>query len=157
MEATDLNLPTLIALAGAETERMQLDRLAAAGYEGVRRSHGYLFQHLVEGTPTITELATALGITQQGASKQVRELAATGYVERREVAGDARARTVALTARGRRSIEAARDAQAELEKELVARVGAERVAAAKETMVALLDIAGVTDRARTRSFLSPAD
>lgn len=153
----DLNLPTLVALAGGETERLQLDELAARGFPGLRRSHGYLFQHLIDGEPTVTALAAALGITQQGASKQVRELSDLGYVERGAVRADQRVRTVRLTASGRAAIEAARAAQAALEQQLLERVGAEKVAAAKRTLAALLDLAGATGKVRTRSFPPPVD
>src|ERR1700760_70686 len=134
MELVDLTLATLASLAGTEADRVQLDRVTRAGFPGIRRSHGYVFQHLIDGEPTITALAGALGITQQGASKQVRELEELGLVERREVPGDLRARTVALTAAGRTAIDVGRRTQAELEDELVAKVGAEKVAAAKEVL-----------------------
>jgi DNA-binding MarR family transcriptional regulator len=148
-------VPTLASLAGTEADRLQLERVAAAGFPGIRRSHGYVFQHLVDGEPTITSLAGALGITQQGASKQVRELEELGLVERREVPGDLRARTVALTAAGRAAIDAGRRVQAELEAELVATVGADKVAAAKEVLARLIDLTGTAGAVHTRSFPAP--
>jgi DNA-binding MarR family transcriptional regulator len=153
----DLNLPTLVSLAAVETERLQLESLAGDGHPGVRRSHGYLFQRLIADEPTISALATALGITQQGASKQVRELEELGYVERRGVSGDLRARTVALTVTGRAAIESARAAQAAVEAELIAKVGAAKLAATKETLAALLELAGAAERVRSRSFPAPGD
>jgi DNA-binding MarR family transcriptional regulator len=157
VDATELNLPTLAMLAGVETSRSQLARLAAEGYPGVRRSHGYVFQHLVAGEPTIGALAAALGITQQGASKQVRELEELGYVERRAPEDDARARTVRLTTRGQLALGAGREIQAGLEAELVDRLGAEKVAAAKEVLAELLDVSGAAGFVRDRSFPAPTD
>jgi DNA-binding MarR family transcriptional regulator len=157
MKMADLNLPTLVTLAGAETERMQLERLAAQGFTGIRRSHGYLFQRLIDDEPTITALAAALGITQQGASKQVREVESLGYVERRGVAGDQRARTVRLTPRGRAGIESTRRIQADLQEQLIDRVGAAKVAAAKDVLAALLDIADAAEKVRTRGFPAPPE
>lgn len=155
MELVDLTLPTLASLAGTEADRVQLERVARAGFPGIRRSHGYVFQHLIESAPTITTLAGALGITQQGASKQVRELEELGLVERREVPGDLRARTVALTPAGRQAIEVGRRTQVELEAELVAKVGADKVATAKQVLAGLIELAGTADAVHTRSFPAP--
>ncbi|MEV6490063.1 hypothetical protein AB0M20_15790, partial [Actinoplanes sp. NPDC051633] len=72
-------------------------------------------------------------------------------------AGDQRARTVRLTTRGRESIESARRAQAALEREVIAKVGADTVTAAKEALAALLESIGAADRVRTRSVPAPPD
>jgi DNA-binding MarR family transcriptional regulator len=158
MDATDLDLPTLAMLAGTEVSRYALARLSDAGYPGLRRSHGFVFQHLVAGEPTIGELAAALGITQQGASKQVRELEGLGYVERRTSTSDARSRTVRLTPHGWAAIEAGRQLQRELEAEVVAAVeGEATVAAAKRVLAATLGAVGALDRVATRSFEAPTD
>jgi len=74
-------------------------RLREEGYDGVKASHGYVVQRLLEDEPTIGGLAAALGITQQGASKQVTDLERLGYAERVPVPGDQRARRVRLTVR----------------------------------------------------------
>jgi DNA-binding MarR family transcriptional regulator len=155
VEPTDLDLPTLATLSGGGTSRLLLDRLAAAGYPGIRLSHGYVFQRLVAGEPTISALAASLGITQQGASKQVSELEAGGYVERVGVAGDQRVRVVRVTAKGRAAMAAGRRLQAELEAEIAERLGEEKVTAAKEVLAALLTMAGLDERVRTRTVPAP--
>lgn len=155
MDPTELDLATLASLTGAGATRLLLDRLAEAGHPGVRVSHGYVFQRLIDGEPTIGALAASLGITQQGASKQVGELEQLGYVERVAADGDQRARRVRLTAAGRAVVEAGRADRARLEAEVVARVGAGPVRAAKEALAALLDLAGLDDRVRTRSVPLP--
>src|SRR6476661_8916638 len=108
MDPYDLDLPTLTALAGNGIVRTILDRIEAAGFEGVKPSHGYVIQRLVEDEPTITALAESLGMTQQGASKQVRDLELLGYVERVAVPGDQRSRRVRLTAAGAGVLDAGR-------------------------------------------------
>jgi DNA-binding MarR family transcriptional regulator len=155
MEPQDLDLPTLAGLAGSGTTRLLLERIADAGYLGVLPSHGYVIQLLVEGEPTISMLAEALGITQQGASKQVGELERLGYVERVSVPGDQRVRKVRLTEAGRGVLEAGRQARAELEAQIVAKVGPRNVTAAKKALVALLEIEGLSDRVRTRTVPAP--
>lgn len=151
MEPVELDLPTLVQLAGTGTARMLLDGLAKAGFPGIRVSHGYVFQRLVGGEPTITALAASLGITQQGASKQVRELENLGYVERVPLAGDQRARAVRLTPAGKAAIAYGRKEQAAIEAELAGRLGVETVQAAKIVLAALLERAGLADRVRTRT------
>ena len=155
MDPQDLDLPTLAALAGSGIVRTLVERMETAGFAGVRPSHGYVIQRLVEEEPTITALAESLGMTQQGASKQVRDLELLGYVERIAVPGDQRARRVRLTASGRGVLEAGRRARAEIEAEVVAQVGAGSVATAKAALAALLAVAGLDENVRTRTVPTP--
>jgi DNA-binding MarR family transcriptional regulator len=157
VESTDLDLPTLTSLAGSGIVRAILDRIEAAGYAGVKPSHGYVIQRLVEDEPTISALADALGMTQQGASKQVRDLEALGYVERTVVPGDHRARSVRLTPAGRGMLQSGRDARAAIEAEVLEQVGSENVKAAKIALAALLDVAGLGDAVRSRSVPTPVE
>ena len=50
-----------------------MERTLKAGFRGVRESHGYVIQHLIESERTITELAKRMEITQQATSKIVAE------------------------------------------------------------------------------------
>jgi len=157
MEPSDLDLPTLVSLAGNGVVRDLLARLAREGYPGVRPSHGYVIQRLVDGEPTITALAEQLQITQQGASKQVHELERLGLVERRVVAGDARSRAVRLTERGRGALESGRRARVQLETELVERVGPDDVATARAVLATCLELVGLGDQVRGRRVAPPVD
>lgn len=100
----------LSAAADAEVER----RVAAAGFTGLRKAHGYVFQHLIPGPARISDLAGKLGMTPQGVSKAVNELERLGYVTRSVGQADQRSRVVELTDRARGAIEAARTARADL-------------------------------------------
>lgn len=155
MEPEDIDLPTLTALAGGGVVRWLLGQLDGEGLPGVKPSHGYVIQRLVDAEPTIGALAEALGMSQQGASKQVADLERLGYVERVVVAGDQRARRVRLTPAGREVLEAGRRARVRLEQQLVDRVGAEAVAAARVAVAALLDVVGLDERVRSRSVPVP--
>jgi DNA-binding MarR family transcriptional regulator len=157
VEPEDLDLPTLVSLTGNGIVRELLARMARDGYPGVRPSHGYVIQRLVADEPTISSLATSLGMSQQGASKQVRELEELGLVERRAVAGDARARSVRLTERGRGALEAGRRARADLEAELVDRLGMGRVSTARVVVATLLELVGLGDQVRGRRVAPPGD
>ena len=158
MIPSDLDLPTLAGLAGGGVVRVILERIEAAGFVGVKPSHGYVIQRLVEGEePTISALARSLGMTQQGASKQVRDLEILGYVERLVGPGDQRARRVRLTPLGRRMLETARMVRAGIEAEVLDQVGAGNVKAAKRALVALLNISGLDEHIGSRTVPAPSE
>ncbi|MEU3276464.1 MarR family winged helix-turn-helix transcriptional regulator [Streptomyces antibioticus] len=102
---------TLLAAAGELTRRIN-DGVVARGFD-VRPVHGFAFARLAPDGATATELAVHLGVTKQAAGQLVDELARKGYVERRAHPGDARARLVVLTERGRACTRAAEEAAAE--------------------------------------------
>jgi DNA-binding MarR family transcriptional regulator len=150
----DLGLAALFAgQAIAEAVRGRLD---ARGFTGLRFSHGFLVQRLVEDEQSIAALAAALGVTQQAVSKTVTELERLGYVRRRADPRDARVRLVALTDRGRAAVTAAREERAAVEAELRERLGPRRVAAATRVLREALDLHGATAAVRTRRVRPPA-
>lgn len=157
MEPIDLDLPSLTALTGSGVVRAIIERMDAAGFAGIKPSHGYVIQRLVEDEPTITALAASLGMTQQGASKQVRDLELLGYVERIVVSGDQRARRVRLTAAGRGALESGRKARADIEAEVLATVGPRNLKAAKTALAALIGVVGLEERVRTRTVPTPEE
>ena len=142
LDPASIDLPTLTALAGASANEYLLARVRGAGHESIRMSHGYVFQHLIGGSPTVSELAEALGVTQQAASKSVLELEKLGYVERRPDPADSRVRFIALTAKGRAVIARGRAARAKLEADLAAEIGLRAMAQARRAMLALLERTG---------------
>ncbi|MBM7506168.1 MarR family winged helix-turn-helix transcriptional regulator [Agromyces aurantiacus] len=151
-----VDLPSLISLAAGALEQRVLDRLAAAGHPALRVAHGYVFQVLLVGETSVTELGRRLGITQQGASKTVSELERLGYVARRPDPSDARARRLALTDRARDAIAVARDARAEFVSALEARIGADRVQEAALALEAATELLGIDHDIRLRSVRMPA-
>ena len=157
VQSTDLDLPVLVSLTGPAVSQLVLDHIHNAGHRGVKASHGYVIQRLIEEQPTIGTLAVSLGMTQQGASKQVNDLESLGYVERVSDEHDGRIRYVRLTKAGWSVLETGRQARADLERALVARVGEQDVLAAKRTLVALLELTGLADQISTRTVPLPAD
>ncbi len=155
MQPRALDLSTLVTLAGPALSSHVIERLTQQGYPGVKASHGYVVQRLLVDEPTIGALARSLRMSQQGASKQVADLAGQGYVERTPVAGDQRARTVRLTDRGREMVEATRSIRADLERQVVARVGETDAAAAARTLGALVDLLGLAERVADRTVPDP--
>ena len=157
MQSTDLDLPVLVSLTGPAVSQLVLEHIHNAGHRGVKASHGYVIQRLIDEEPTIGALAGSLGMTQQGASKQVNDLESLGFVERVSDDRDGRIRYVRLTKAGWSVLEAGRQARADLERALVARVGEQDVLAAKRTLVALLELTGLADQISTRTVPLPED
>src|ERR671912_615042 len=133
----ELDLPTLVSLAAAAANQHLLRRLHEDGYPGVRTSHGYVIQNLINETPTVGELAGRLGVTQQAASKVVVEMEAMGLVTRVYDPSDSPVRRVTLTTHGQALLTAGRKARAALEQAVTAQVG--DLAAAKRALLSLLD------------------
>jgi DNA-binding MarR family transcriptional regulator len=157
LELRDIDIATLAWIAGSSANERLLATIRRSGHPRLRNSHGYVFQHLLAGTPTVGELAELLGVTQQAASKSVVELEGLGYVERRPDPLDGRIRRLSLTARGRRAVRAARAARADLERELVATVGSRAMAATRRTLAALIDLVGARDAVAGRRVQAPSD
>jgi DNA-binding MarR family transcriptional regulator len=154
LRGADLPLASLFA-GWALADEVQR-RIAADGLADLRMADGVLFQHLVPGPRTIGSLAERLGVTQQAASKAVADLERRGYVRREADPGDARVRRAALTARGEAAIEAGRRHRAALEAELAERLGPRRIAAARNTLIDVVEALGGAESVRRRRVRPPA-
>jgi DNA-binding MarR family transcriptional regulator len=150
----DISLVSLFA-GWALADELQR-RLAADGFGDVRFADGFVFQHLVDGPQTIGALADQLGVTQQAASKSVADLERRGYVTRRADPDDARARQVALTARGEAAIEGGRRHRAAIAEELAARLGPRRVEGARRLLSDVVEHLGAGTAVRARRVRPPA-
>lgn len=157
LDPAALDLPVLTSLAGSAVDERLLRDLRAAGHRSVRRSHGYVIQLLVEEEPTVTEIASRLGISQQAASKSVADLERLGYVERRADDRDRRARRVSMTTRGRELLSQTRELRQRLAQELLDVAGADDVAAARRTLHALLGVTGAREAVAARRVPLPED
>jgi DNA-binding MarR family transcriptional regulator len=153
LQELDLSLAAMLAgLAMAEeVER----RLAQAGFDDVRFSHGFVFQHLLREPLTVGALARAMGVTQQRASKAASELEELGYVLREVDPTDARVRRLVLAERGRDAVAAAREARAAVTAELRERLGARRVSAAERVLREVVTELGAEDAVRARRVRLP--
>lgn len=141
LELSSLPLSHLAGFVGIFADRYVLTELERQGFGDLRRSHGFLVQHLLRGSHSVGELATRLGISQQAVSKTVGELTRAGYVE--TVTGtDARVRLVQLAERGRRAVQASRRSRQKLERTLKGALGAARYEQAQRALVQLLESLG---------------
>jgi DNA-binding MarR family transcriptional regulator len=154
LERLDLSLAAMfVGLALAEEVQR---RLAAEGFADARFGHGFVYQHLVAGPLPIGDLARAMDVTQQRASKATAELEALGYVTREPDPADARVRRIALTERGQAVIEASRRARASILDDLRARLGAERIEAAEELLREVLRETGADAAVSARRVRLPS-
>jgi DNA-binding MarR family transcriptional regulator len=128
------------------------------GFRQMRESHGYVIQHLVESDGPIsrtgTEIARRMGVSQQAASKTIRELVRIGAV-RTAPSKDRRAKEVSLTKRGWEAVLYTRRYRAQLEAKLLRRVGAKRYSDAQETLRDCLELLGGVGRIRSRTVREP--
>jgi DNA-binding MarR family transcriptional regulator len=145
-----LDVVAVTLLCGLALNEDVMTRLGARGHGGLRFSHGFVVQHLVEGPVAVGELARRMGVSQQAASKVTAELESLGYVERSADPADRRVRRVGLSERGRQAIEDTRAARAEVAGELAERLGARRVETLRRGLLEALEAAGGMEAVRAR-------
>jgi DNA-binding MarR family transcriptional regulator len=156
-DSQPIDLPALISLAAGATDARVREALDAAGLTGLRTRHGYVFQRLLVGPHSVTDLARALQVTQQAMSKTVAELHAHGYIDIEPDVADARRRVVSLGARGRAAVTEARSARGEIATAVGERVGPEALAVATTVIETLLAELGVEELVRARAVPDPSD
>jgi DNA-binding MarR family transcriptional regulator len=144
-------------LAGSAANRAILAELHKVGHTGVRNSHGYVVQHLIDGAPTVSELADLLGVTQQAASKHLLELERLGYVARVPDPGDSRVRRAQLTDHGWRLIDDSRRIRQQLDDQLTKLAGNDAADAARRALAHLLDATGGTASVISRRAVLPSE
>ena len=128
------DLGILLALAFSAFATELRASMAAAGYDDLHRSFGYVARNLAETPLTLSELAQRLDITSPGALKIVQHMEDAGYLERVPDPADARAKHLRLTRRGRSALAAAREFHARFERELAERFGSKKLQALREVL-----------------------
>jgi DNA-binding MarR family transcriptional regulator len=152
----DLDLSDISAFAGWAMADELLRRLAADGFGDLRVHDGVVFQHVLAGPLSITELAGRMGVTQQAASKAVADLERRALLERRPSGTDGRTRLLHLSDRGERAVRAGRRHRAALDAELAAALGEQRVREARALLADVLVHLDAVDAVRTRRIRPPA-
>src|SRR5215469_11502952 len=94
-------LVQLLARSGAE--RLRAD-FAARGMPTLRPVHALLLLPLTGGGRHASSLAADLGVTRQAVAQVAATLERDGYVQRLADPGDARAKLICLTPRGRAAL-----------------------------------------------------
>jgi DNA-binding MarR family transcriptional regulator len=128
-------LVQLLARSGAERLRAEF---AGQDMGGLRPLHALLLVPLVGGGRHASDLAETLGVSRQAVAQVVTRLERDGYLTRITDPGDARAKLVCLTPRGRAALRTMRATALAVEDEWRQRLGAERLAGFRDTLITLL-------------------
>ncbi|KDN16878.1 MarR family winged helix-turn-helix transcriptional regulator [Amycolatopsis rifamycinica] len=149
----DLSLTALFA-GWAMTDEVQR-RLADRGFGDLRFTDGVVIQHVLAAPLSITALAERMGVTQQAASKAVADLEGRGLLRREADPSDGRTKLLHLTGHARAAVEATRALRQELQEELVAEYGAERVEDARVLLASVIGRFGGGEAIRARRVRPP--
>lgn len=100
----EVPLVALLGQAEAVYEREFDRRVAEAGFGALSLAHSRnVLRHLADGPMRASQLVERCGVTKQAVSQQVAHLERSGYLTVAPDPTDQRARTVALTEKGRRA------------------------------------------------------
>jgi DNA-binding MarR family transcriptional regulator len=131
-------VPALVQLlARSGTERLRAE-FAGQDMGGLRPLHALLLVPLLGGGRHASDLAETLGVSRQAVAQVVTRLERDGYLTRITDPGDARAKLVCLTPRGRAALRTMRATALAVEDEWRQRLGAERLAGFRDTLITLL-------------------
>ncbi len=114
--------------------RTSNERARERGHAGLRPAHARLMVYLGWSGSRITDIAKAADVSKNAVGQLVTDLENLGYLERVPDPDDARAKIVRYTAAGRALIADARDIGAELDAEIEAVIGPERMAQLKDIL-----------------------
>jgi DNA-binding MarR family transcriptional regulator len=141
-EPAEQTVPALVQLlARGGTERLRAE-FAAQGMAGLRPLHALLLIPLLGGGRRASDLAEGLGVSRQAVAQVVARLEQDGYLTRIADPGDARAKLVCLTPRGRAALRIMRASALALEDAWRRRLGPDRLAEFRDTLVILLSDPG---------------
>jgi DNA-binding MarR family transcriptional regulator len=146
-----LDFAQSLSLLGAWVDGYVIRCLDDAGLDGLRPGHGYFVQRLLTGPATATEMARALGVSQQAASKAVGELVGLGYVALSTDNSDRRRKTASLTGRGREAVRRSRLARAALDRRLRGAIGEAPFATALDALHRAMEELDLATAVRTRT------
>ncbi|OBI97069.1 MarR family transcriptional regulator [Mycobacterium alsense] len=124
-----------VAAAGAPRLRAAF---AAAGLDGIRPAQAVALVALRSGGLHASDLADRLKVSRQAVAQGVASLERHGYVTRVADPGDARARIIELTPRGRQALRVMRSYAFDLEKRWERVLGARRLGELREALQLLL-------------------
>ena len=150
-----LDLAYLGLFLGLRVNEIVRERGASRGHRGMRDSHGYVVQHLIDADRTITDLARRMEVSQQAASKSIAELVKRGILESLPH-DDKRARKIRLSKRGWEVVHHARRTRRSLDAKLRRAVGKKEYERARQALVTCLKSLGGISRIRSRTVRPPA-
>jgi DNA-binding MarR family transcriptional regulator len=138
-EVDDLGF--LLARASQRFDERLVARLAERGFPEVRASYGSVLVPLFAGEPLRPgELGARARLSKQSMTGLVKRCEEAGLVGRERDPDDGRAHRIVLTARGRALQAVAEETLAELDRELVARLGTRNRDVLVEALKAVMEL-----------------
>lgn len=110
--------------------------LRGSGYPSLPRTKSMIMVNITDGIKRPADLARNLGISRQAIQQTLAEMEADGLITLTPDPQDGRAKIVEFSPRGRGIGRAATDAIAEIERELIDRIGARTVEELKRALYA---------------------
>jgi DNA-binding MarR family transcriptional regulator len=142
MSAPQPDLGVLLALAYEQFVSDLHEHLGQKGFTDLGRADGFVFRTLAAGPVTVSDLASRLGVTKQGAAQIIDDMQARGLVRRGHDPRDARARPVELTEEGRKALRTASSFHRRTERALEKTHGAAALATLRTVLTDLAGAAG---------------
>jgi DNA-binding MarR family transcriptional regulator len=140
MADDELNLGLLCFIAARAMEVRVLEALAAAGFDDMTAAQGRIAARIGPRGTRVGDLAEQALVTKQTATATVDRLEQAGYVRRIADPGDARARLVVMAERGHAAVAVARVAEAEVQAEWLAHLGARRAGHLRDALTHLREV-----------------
>jgi DNA-binding MarR family transcriptional regulator len=131
LASTDFGI--VLALAYQQLVDELHAELARHGIRDIRPTYGYVLRTIAQGPLNQRELAASLGVTEQAIAKLVAEMVRRKFLRKTVDREDARARKLALGARGEEVLRHARRFHARFEAQLVDELG-DAVAATRRVL-----------------------
>jgi len=139
----------LLRLLGLATRQLATDlndKLLQAGVTDHRESWNNVMPHIPASGIRLTELAARANMTKQAMAELVAEIERRGYLQRTTDPADRRAKIIEFTDRGWATVNLALSALAELEADIVGRLGEPAVRQLRSTLLQILDRPAYTRR-----------
>jgi DNA-binding MarR family transcriptional regulator len=137
MTSAAVDLGILLGVAYQEFVRELRAAHEAAGFTDLGRSDGVVFRALATAPMSISELASHLQISKQGAAQIVEDMESRGYLERMAHPHDKRATQLTLSSRGQQALATARRFHQAYERKLARRFGKDSVSTLRELLAAV--------------------
>ncbi|SEO09277.1 DNA-binding transcriptional regulator, MarR family [Duganella sp. CF517] len=128
------NIGRLALFCFNHLEARMLQKLATQAPD-LRQTHLRIFRHIDFGGTRVTEIAARAKVTKGAMSQALADCERLGYLAARPDDGDARARVVDFTAKGRKAMATCRKAISETEAEFEAAIGVEKYALLKTLLL----------------------
>jgi len=135
---SEVTLPALLRAARTTYGAAMRKALAAAGFDDIPKNGIFVIGAISRTGAPLALVIKMLGVSKQSAGQLVDALVERGYLERKLDEEDRRRLTVTLGERGRAAAKVSRATGERVDAALLKKVGRERLAHTRETLMALI-------------------